>query len=386
MNLSFKALAGNASIDEAKGIVECLVAAVGNKDSVNDIIVPGAFDASLKRRRPRVVWGHDWNHPIGKVLDITEVSAGDPRLPSKMREAGVGGLFARVQFNLKSEKGREAFSSVAFYGTDQEWSIGYKTIVSSFDNEKQANILKEVELFEVSPVLHGANQLTGTISIKSANTKSNIATGTEAELAKSLAEYMRIPVAVREVDGGRILFDTVDEDEEAKTFETTFEIKDGEFTFRRPRQMVVETVVRAAPETPSEKGCGGNCECGGKKKASCECGETCSCEKSLPEVIDTKVGRVLSSRNVKKLRDAIEMIQQVVDSAGMQAKNVSVKSADVSGLLEHLSPIVSYHGIEVASATESLSLKGVSVEAKVALSRALGSWGGEAVMSEEDDG
>lgn len=166
--LDHKSIEGQqVTIDEPKGIVECFVAAIGNKDSVGDIILPGAFNGSLKRRLPRVVWGHDWNHPIGKVLEIYEVGPMDPRLPAKMRAAGVGGLFARVQFNLKSEKGREAFANIVFFGMDQEWSIGYKTLDAIFDSKLQANMLKEVELYEVSPVLHGANQLTATINIKS---------------------------------------------------------------------------------------------------------------------------------------------------------------------------------------------------------------------------
>lgn len=168
-DLQFKASSGQFNVDEAQGIVECFVAAVGNKDSVGDVVAPGAFDGSLRRRKPRVVWGHDWNQPIGKVLAIEEVGPGDPRLPQKMKSAGVGGLLARVQFNLRSERGKEAFASVAFFGEDQEWSIGYKTIKAEYDPGKQANVLQEVELFEVSPVLHGANQLTGTISVKSAD-------------------------------------------------------------------------------------------------------------------------------------------------------------------------------------------------------------------------
>ena len=165
--LEFKAAPGTYNIDELQGIVECFVAGIGNKDSVGDIVLPGAFNDSLKKRKPRVVWGHDWNAPIGKVIDIYEVGPTDPRLPSKMRQAGIGGLYARVQFNLKSERGREAFNSVLFFGEEQEWSIGYKTLDSVFSQERQANLLKVLELFEVSPVLHGANQLTATVSIKS---------------------------------------------------------------------------------------------------------------------------------------------------------------------------------------------------------------------------
>lgn len=166
---NYKSLSGQINVNEAKGIVECFVAAIGNKDSVGDICLPGCFSESLKRRKPRVVWGHNWNEPIGKVLEIYEVGPSDPRLPSKMRERGVGGLFAKVQFNLGAEKGKEAFANVAFFGLEQEWSIGYKTLDAVYDTGQQANLLKEVELYEVSPVLHGANQLTATLSIKSAN-------------------------------------------------------------------------------------------------------------------------------------------------------------------------------------------------------------------------
>lgn len=162
----YKSLNAQFNIDEAQGIVEAFVAGIGNKDSVGDICLPGCFTSSLKRRKPRVVWGHDWNSPIGKVLEIYEVGPNDPRLPAKMRKAGIGGLYARVQFNLKAEKGKEAFANVSFFGMEQEWSIGYKTLDAVFDPVQTANLLKEVELYEVSPVLHGANQLTGTISIK----------------------------------------------------------------------------------------------------------------------------------------------------------------------------------------------------------------------------
>ncbi len=162
----YKAVQGQVNIDEAQGIVEAFVAGIGNKDSVGDIIISGAFNESLKRRKPRVVWGHNWNEPIGKVLEIYEVPKSDPRLPGKMKAAGIGGVYARVQFNLKSERGRQAFADVSFFGEEQEWSIGYKTLDADFDPARQANILKKVELYEVSPVLHGANQLTGTISIK----------------------------------------------------------------------------------------------------------------------------------------------------------------------------------------------------------------------------
>ena len=260
-DIKFKARAGQVNIDQAKGIVECFVAAIGNKDSVGDIIIPGAFDGSLKRRKPRVVWGHNWNEPIGKVLDIYEVPPKDRRLPQKMFDAGVGGLFAKVQFNMNSERGKEAFANVAFFGEEQEWSIGYKTIDADYAATHQANVLKEVELYEVSPVLHGATQLTGTLSVKE-----NVDCGTDGELCgiKSL------PVEEPEADTQeqselaemlvKALNDVFDEEIELYDYDASsavvkkgeeawvvgyhFDEDKSEFLFSKPKQAVLETVIR----------------------------------------------------------------------------------------------------------------------------------------------
>ena len=53
----YKSIPAQIGVDEAQGIVECFVAGIGNKDSVGDICLPNCFGASLKRRKPRVVWG-----------------------------------------------------------------------------------------------------------------------------------------------------------------------------------------------------------------------------------------------------------------------------------------------------------------------------------------
>jgi len=239
--LNFKALNGQVGVDEALGIVECFVAVIGNKDSVGDVIIPGAFNRSLKRRKPRVVWGHDWNQPIGKVLDIFEVPPSDPRLPMKVKSLGLGAVYARVQFNLKSERGREAFASVTFFGEEQEWSIGYKTLDAIFDPKMQANILKELELYEVSPVLHGANQLTSTLSIKSA--VANLMTDKkDAEdngfstdpfkkaIALSLATQDASSVRVKGYDSDSVVYEVLDADG-TKTYSTSYSFDGEEFLF-----------------------------------------------------------------------------------------------------------------------------------------------------------
>jgi HK97 family phage prohead protease len=285
-NIEFKAIPGQFNIDEAQGIVECFVAGIGNKDSVGDVLVSGAFTKSLTRRKPRVVWGHNWNDPIGKVIEIYEVAPGDRRLPMKMLSAGIGGLYARVQFNLNSEKGREAFANVAFFGQEQEWSIGYKTLDSIFDPNIQANILKEVELYEVSPVLHGANQLTGTISVKSdeqfddakggmmvvgmggpmagkptgmmpnrrptpnileAN-KPKIGDERKNQLEIELSLRAGAPVKVRVAEENSVIFDRLTPDGAPTTYKVSYHFTGKEFMFGKPEKVSVQTVYVPSSE------------------------------------------------------------------------------------------------------------------------------------------
>ena len=313
--IRFKARAGQINIDQAKGIVECFVAAIGNKDSVGDIIIPGAFDGSLKRRKPRVVWGHNWNEPIGKVLDIYEVAPKDRRLPQKMFDAGVGGLFAKVQFNMNSERGKEAFANVAFFGEEQEWSIGYKTIEADYDPTNQANVLKEVELYEVSPVLHGANQLTGTLSVKD-----NDDCGTDGELcavknvfdmeepnAEVVADIAEVlekavntvfdeTVALWDFDDTRAV---VTKNDQAWVINYKYDEDNSEYLFSKPKQAVLETFVRVLDEEVKSGGCGcgSGCECGGK---------------TVSEEPEVKGAKKIDARGVQKLNQAIDILRSIV--------------------------------------------------------------------------
>ena len=245
---SLSSKGGNINLDEAQGIVECFVAGIGNKDSVGDIVASGAFAKSLQRRKPRVVWGHSWNDPIGKVLEIYEVPNTDNRLPLKMKMAGIGGLFARVQFNLNSEKGREAFAMVAFFGEEQEWSIGYKTLRAQFDQKSQANVIYELELYEVSPVLHGANQLTGTISVKSDDSAGGVMMAMieddedaidKAEIEKQLAAILGAKVSLMDVNDDEITFARRMDNGEVGRYKCGFSGNRGRYMFGPPQPIVV---------------------------------------------------------------------------------------------------------------------------------------------------
>ena len=159
-------VSGVKVLSEEEGIVEAFVSGIGNKDSVGDIIQPGAFNDSIAAMKPKGVWSHNWDRPVSKTLEIYEVEAGDSRLPQKMKTAGIGGLYVKTQFNLDTQDGRDAFSWVKFYDDESEWSIGYQTLDEEYDKKKKANLLHKVKLFEYSPVLFGANPLTATVGVK----------------------------------------------------------------------------------------------------------------------------------------------------------------------------------------------------------------------------
>lgn len=345
---------GASILDEALGIVEAIVSGAGNKDSVGDIVMPGAFTKSLAVRKPRVVWGHDWNHPIGKVLEIHEISGADPRIPAKAKGQLTAALYVKVQFNLLSEKGREAFSMVAFFGEEQEWSIGYKTTKSQYDPMIKANRLHEVELFEVSPVLHGANSLTGTVSVKehhdesdSEKSKRNMIQRRET-MTRALVGRVKSPVSVVDIndDDRKVIYQT----DASETFSATFaESDDGEVLFGNPTKVRME--VRYVPDDAEEEKSAEVAEDEEPvtdtvveevaEKATCGCGGSCcSGEKSedipLEEVSMPLFVKVESDVSEEDIRSAVAVLNVKVDGSRIvfntDVDEVSMKSAVAQAL------------------------------------------------------
>jgi len=151
MELERKQFTANVEPGDA-GEITALVSVFGNIDHVNEKVMPGAFKASLERRTPKGVWAHDWSQPIAKTLSAVETAEG---------------LVIRGQFNLDTQRGREAFSDIKF-GIIDEFSIGYRVMKESFDAEqKDIRQLDELDLFEWSPVLVGMNPATELLTIKS---------------------------------------------------------------------------------------------------------------------------------------------------------------------------------------------------------------------------
>lgn len=159
-----------------EGVVTAIVAVTGVVDAVDDLIVPGAFQHTLKVRRPKVVDDHQWGNKAGRVLHVEEWAPGDPRLPKRTKDGRpwpreAGALVATMQYNLRSERGRESYEWVRFYAesNEAEFSIGYK--VPDGKARKRGDgvrVILMVDLFEFSHVLFGAAPLSMALDVKSA--------------------------------------------------------------------------------------------------------------------------------------------------------------------------------------------------------------------------
>lgn len=156
------------NVDSADGIVEAIVSVTNIVDSVNDIIVPGAYKNTLKKRNPKGVWSHDTNIPVAKTLRVEELMPGDNRLPTDLLAKNAGALLVKMQFNLNTSRGRDAFHDVQFFGPEQEWSIGYAVGEGKSVTDSKSGIreIKELELYEYSPVIFGAAPHTRTLDVK----------------------------------------------------------------------------------------------------------------------------------------------------------------------------------------------------------------------------
>lgn len=156
------------ALDSADGIVEAIVSVTNIVDSVNDVIEPGAYKNTLRKRNPKGVWSHDTNVPVAKTLKVEELMPDDERLPEDLRQQNAGALMVKMQFNLNTSRGRDAFYDVQFFAEEQEWSIGYSVPEgkANVDEKTGVRFIKQLELYEYSPVLFGAAPNTRTLSLK----------------------------------------------------------------------------------------------------------------------------------------------------------------------------------------------------------------------------
>ena len=179
MTRQYKSFGGSYELkmtDEELGIVEHFVSIFGVKDRVGDVVHRGAFTKTLAERGGKVLVLD--NHRttgagaiLGKPISMREV--GREELPeSVLRDwpEATGGLKAETQFAMETQAGREAFALIKM-GALSDWSFAYDIVRKDYSpssGEKgRIRNLREVKLFEYSPVLIAANAAVGTVSVKS---------------------------------------------------------------------------------------------------------------------------------------------------------------------------------------------------------------------------
>ena len=131
---------GEGLVVSDKSLIEGYASLFGQADQGGDIVVKGAYAASIARlkaagQRVKMLWQHDPAQPIGVWDEVRE----DDR-----------GLWVKGRLLDSTQKGREAAALIAA-GAIDGLSIGYRTTKAS-KNDKGQRLLTELELWEVSLV------------------------------------------------------------------------------------------------------------------------------------------------------------------------------------------------------------------------------------------
>jgi len=145
-----------------------------NIDEGGDVVMPGAFKASLGRRRPKLLWQHDIAEPLGRVLGLRE----DDR-----------GLFGEFKIS-KTARGHDAYQLLKD-GAIDSMSIGYIPEDQEF-SDSGIRQLKAVDLLEISVVSIPMNEEALITLVKARSV-----TPAEPELVASVAVDMPEPTERR---------------------------------------------------------------------------------------------------------------------------------------------------------------------------------------------
>ena len=145
--------------DDEKGSVEAVFSVFNNVDTDGDVVLPGSIKSGFKDNQVPMVFAHKGDQPIGKGVITSDDSKAT----------------FRGSFFIETEAGREAYNLAKEMGDLQEWSFGFrindyesgKFKKDGMEDEIDVRFLKDLEVFEVSPVLVGANRQTYTLAIKS---------------------------------------------------------------------------------------------------------------------------------------------------------------------------------------------------------------------------
>lgn len=131
--------------------IEGYAAVFGNRDAYGDIIVPGAFERTLREKPDvKVLWQHSTGRPIGKQESAYEDEFG----------LAVTGVLSNIP--LVTDEVVPLILDEVVTGL----SIGYNVVVEEYNDDLGVWFLKDIELWEWSPVTFPANELATVSEVK----------------------------------------------------------------------------------------------------------------------------------------------------------------------------------------------------------------------------
>lgn len=154
MAKQIKSIPMEMKLDEDTRIFEGYASTFGNKDFVDDIVVPGAFKKTIAERFPtrqiKVLYQH--MEPLGMPIHMEEDSKG---------------LYVKAKVS-NTTLGNDVLELMRD-GVIDRMSIGYDIITDEKDRTTNARLLKELKLYEFSPVTFPANDEAIISQVKSMN-------------------------------------------------------------------------------------------------------------------------------------------------------------------------------------------------------------------------
>lgn len=160
---------------DGKRRIEGYAAVFGNRDAYGDIIMPGAFERSLRERPDvKVLWQHSTMQPIGLQESAVEDDFG---------LAVVGAL-------TNTDLVTGTVVPLLIDGVISGLSIGYNVLEEDYDGDLGAWLLKDIELFEWSPVTFPANELATISTVKELGTRTTHNAAVVTRHAKALIHQL----------------------------------------------------------------------------------------------------------------------------------------------------------------------------------------------------
>jgi HK97 family phage prohead protease len=187
-NLSYKNAPIELKEDGDTRYIEAVFSLFDVIDSDNDVTKSNALRSGYTGNKVPLVWNHDWAKVIGRGIIETD-----------NQKAVFKGYF------LNTEAGKEAYETVKAMQDMQQFSYGFQVLkstkgthIDSKGEEVPVRILEDVKVWEVSPVLVGAQQNSFVQALKS---------GLE-QVDDEIKAEMQVESTVQEVSSNTIASDS----------------------------------------------------------------------------------------------------------------------------------------------------------------------------------